>query len=170
MRDRKGATLLTSFTLVAVAIMGAPQYGKPADNVSDNTEIRNYRLTMDKIQKASAATEAINKLLAAQPALKKQMDNENENDKSLDQRAKDLDTKYPQCAAVIHSNGLATREYIVVTLAVVGDVMMVGMKKQGMLKEYPANSISPENAAFVEQNFDKISTLANKMIPPSSPK
>ena len=33
--------------------------------------------------------------------------------------------------------------------------MFVGMKKAGNIKEYPS-SISPENAAFIEQNYDKL--------------
>lgn len=65
----------------------------------------------------------------------------------------------------MHSSGLSTREYVLVSLAFLNDVMIVGMKKQGMIKEYPANAITPENAAFVEQNFDKLKQVSEKLSP-----
>ena len=43
-----------------------------------------------------------------------------------------------------------------VSLALMNDFMLVGMKKQGTIKEYPPNSVTPENAAFVDANFDKL--------------
>ena len=42
--------------------------------------------------------------------------------------------------------------------AIMADFLVVGMKKQGTIKEYPP-SILPENAAFIEQNFDKLSAM-----------
>ena len=44
------------------------------------------------------------------------------------------------------------------TGALLSDVMAVGMKKGRTIKAYPA-TISPENAAFLEQNYDKIQAL-----------
>ena len=52
------------------------------------------------------------------------------------------------------------------TLAFMNDVMPVGMKKQGSIKTYPPNTITPENAMFVEQNYDKLMELNKKMTPP----
>jgi hypothetical protein len=37
------------------------------------------------------------------------------------------------------------------------------MKKQGMIKDYPPNSVTPENAAFVEANFDKLQQMSQKL-------
>ena len=160
--------MLSSLTLVAAAavMLGAAQAGKAAGGDPDATEVYNYRLTMDKIQKAAAATDAINKYLSANPAVKSQMDGEDQNGKTLDERAKNLDTKYPQVAAIIKSHGLTTREDILVTQAFISGIMMVGMKKQGVIKDYPPNSVSPQNAAFLEQNFDKLQNLSGKMMPP----
>jgi hypothetical protein len=50
-------------------------------------------------------------------------------------------------------------------MALLNDMMMVGMKMQGAIKEYPPNSVTPENAAFVQQNFDKLKALSRKMTP-----
>ena len=46
------------------------------------------------------------------------------------------------------------------------DVTIVGMKRQGAIKAYPPNMITPENATFVEQNYDKLMDLNKKMSPP----
>jgi len=60
--------------------------------------------------------------------------------------------------ADINAAAIKPREFLIVTGALIGDFMAVGMKKSGTIKEYPA-SISPENAAFVEQNYDKLQSM-----------
>jgi hypothetical protein len=39
---------------------------------------------------------------------------------------------------------------------------------QGAIKAYPPNTVTPENAAFVEQNYEKLKALAEKMTPPEN--
>jgi hypothetical protein len=34
-----------------------------------------------------------------------------------------------------------------------------------MIKDYPPNSVTPENAAFVEANFDKLQQIGQKLSP-----
>ncbi len=133
------------------------------DNNPDLIEVRKYTLTMPKIENLAAATDAINKMVAADPSLKQKMDAEPDTNKTLDQKVRNIDTNFPQVAAVLHSHGLTTREYLLVTLAFINDVTFVGMKKQGMIKDYPPNSVTPENAAFVEANFDKLQQMSQKL-------
>ena len=149
---------------LAAALHAVAQGPAAADNNPDLIEARKYTLTMDKIEKLAASMDAINKLTASDPALKSKMDADN-GSKPIDQRAKDIDTNFPQVAAIIHSHGLTTREFMVVTIAYINDVTFVGMKKQGMIKDYPPNSITPENAAFVEANFDKLQQIGQKLSP-----
>ncbi|MGB9029419.1 MAG: hypothetical protein WCC27_04785 [Acidobacteriaceae bacterium] len=135
------------------------------DNNPDLIEVRKYTLTMPKIQNLVAATDAINKMVAADPSLKQKMDAGADTDKTLDQKVRNIDTNFPQVAAVLHSHGLSTREYLLVTLAFINDVSFVAMKKQGMIKDYPPNSVTPENAAFVEANYDKLQQIGQKLSP-----
>lgn len=51
---------------------------------------------------------------------------------------------------------------MVITGALFADYIAVGMKRQGTLKQYPA-TISPENAALIDQNFDKLQTMMAPM-------
>ena len=120
---------------------------------------------MPKIENLAAATDAINKMVAADPSLKQKMDAGADNDKTLDQKVRNIDTNFPQVAAILHSHGLSTREYLLVTLAFINDVSFVGMKKSGVIKDYPPNSITPENAAFVEANYDKLQQIGQKLSP-----
>jgi uncharacterized membrane protein YukC len=53
----------------------------------------------------------------------------------------------------------------VISLALLNDVMIVGMKKQGLIKEYPSDAITAENAAFVEQNYDKLQQALAPLTP-----
>ena len=59
-------------------------------------------------------------------------------------------------------------EYIVVMIAFINDVTFVGMKKQGIINDYPPNSVTPQNAAFVESNFDKLQQIGQKLSPAQS--
>jgi len=166
-------TVLNAKPLVCAALLAlvaaAPAIGqgnKPVDKSPDVVEVRQYRLTMDKIDKLVSATGAVNKLILSDPALRKRMDANSEEDKSIDQKARRIEAEFPQAAAVLRSNGFSAREYIVMSLAFINDLMFVGMKKQGAIKEYPPASITPENAAFVEQNYDKLQEISKKLTPP----
>jgi len=44
-------------------------------------------------------------------------------------------------------------------------VTFVGLKRQGMIQAYPPNSITPQNAAFVESNWDKIQAINKRLTP-----
>lgn len=122
----------------------------------DTIEIRQYRLTMEKVEQFVAATVALGKLKDSDPALKKQMDSASSGNETITQEAADLEQRFPQVAALVRSHGLAPREYIVVFMALLYDVSLVGMKRQGAIQDYPPNTITPENAAFIEQNYDKL--------------
>jgi hypothetical protein len=143
--------------LSLTAISAAPQKGATD---ADEKEATNFRLTNDNFNKYATATTALMKVTQNDPALRKQVE-ESQQGKSLAQAVTALD-KYPAITAPIHSAGLSTREYIVMTATIVSSTMAVGMKKQGMIKEIPS-VVSPENAAFVEQNYEKISALMQKI-------
>ena len=147
---------LLALSLIAVtgsAASAAAQ--RPVDSNPDVVEIRHYQLTMGKIDNFVAATAALKKLADTDPSLNKQM-NADKDDETISQKAADWDLHFPQAAVVVRAHGLSTREYIVITMALINDVMVVGMKKQGAIKDYPPNAITPENAAFVEQNYDAL--------------
>ena len=55
-----------------------------------------------------------------------------------------------------------------ITGAIINDVSLVGMKKQGMIKTYPAGMITAENAALIEANWDAFQAIGAKMTPPDS--
>ena len=150
------AALALAVTLHTAAAQAPP-------DSPDLVEARKYTLTMDKVQKLIAAFDAVNKLTAANPALKAKMDADSGPNLTIDQRARSIDANYPQVAAAIHAQSLTTREFIVVTMAFINDVTFVGMKKQGVIQAYPPNSITPENAAFVEANFDKLQQMGQKL-------
>ena len=128
-----------------------------AKNAADMKEIRDYRLSMDNIQKYLNAF----KILNADAAAKKCGDTSNNSAKTLDDSEKALKT----CSAAVADlaqAGVKPREFVVMTGALMGDFSLVSMKKAGQIKDYPP-SISPENAAFLEQNFDKLQAMMSSM-------
>jgi hypothetical protein len=133
-------------------------------------EVRSYVLTLAKAQETATAMQSINQLVAANPSLNAALDagSASTGKKPITQQAQDIDSQYPQIATIIHANGLKTREFIVITGAIINDVGFVGMKMQGILSSYPPNSVTPANAAFVEANWAAFQEIAAKMTPPNS--
>jgi hypothetical protein len=170
MRVREALSVFAQVAVVAMAAaaMGVQARGAACDN-PDVVEVRSYVLTLDKAQKAATAMQSINQLVAANPSLNAALDagSDTTGKKPITQQAQDIDSKYPQIATIIHANGLQTREFIVITGAIINDVGFVGMKMQGMISSYPPNSITPANAAFVEANWAAFQAIAAKMTPPN---
>ena len=125
----------------------------------DLKEIRDYRLTMDVVQRYVKAFSAATTDAAARKCFESSPPG---NAPSLDAGEK-LINGCPAAASLIKSAGLKPREFLIITGALMGDVMAVGLKKSGTIKEYP-QSVSPENAAFVEQNYDKLQTLLTPLM------
>ncbi len=171
MKLREAGSLLAGVAMVALATvaMGAPRAGGPETVSADDNEVRHYQLTMDKAQKAATALETINQMVAANPSLNAAMESSSSTTgkKPITQQAQDIDAKFPQVAAVIHQNGLATREFIVITGALINDLGWVSMKKNGMVKAYPAGMITAENAALIEGNWPAFEAIGAKMTPPN---
>jgi hypothetical protein len=165
--------VLSLFAVVAMLVpaavaSGAPFGGFAQNDSPDVTEVRHYVLTLEKAQKAANAMQSINQLTASNAALKAKMDAATSGQLPITQQAAYIDANFPQVTSIVHANGLVTREFIVLTGAIINDVGFVGMKMQGMIKAYPAGVITPENAALIEKNWPAFQALAAKMSPPSS--
>ncbi|MGO9323886.1 MAG: hypothetical protein ACLP07_04945 [Terracidiphilus sp.] len=168
MSVREALPVFAGVALMALATAMSAQ-GAPSDN-PDVNEVRNYALTLDKAQKAATAMQSINQLVAANPSLNAAMDQSanSTGKETITQQAQNIDSQYTQISAIIHANGLQTREFIVITGAIINDVGFVGMKEQGIISSYPPNSITAANATLIEANWAAFQALAAKMMPPSS--
>jgi len=166
MRVREALPVFAGVALMALATAMSAQ-GAPSDN-PDVNEVRNYALTLDKAQKAATAMQSINQLVAANPSLNAAMDQSanTTGKETITQQAQNIDSQYSQISTIIHANGLQTREFIVITGAIINDVGFVGMKEQGVISSYPPNSISAANATLIEANWAAFQALAAKMMPP----
>src|ERR1700728_3573677 len=171
MRVRKALSIFTGVAMVglATATISAQGSGAGGDN-PDVTKVRNYVLTLAKAQETATAMQSINQLVAANPSLNAALEASGgtTGKKPITQQAQDIDSQYPQIAAIIHANGLQTREFIVITGAIINDIGFVGMKMQGMISTFPPNSITPANAALIQANWPAFQALAAKMTPPNS--
>jgi hypothetical protein len=137
-----------------------PQAKKSADSDLDLREIRNYRLSMDALQKFANAYKVMMADSKAQTCFK---DSPPGNEKSLDLGEKKLN-ECPAAIADLKGAGLKPREFLVLTTHILGDMMAVELKRGGQIKTYPADTISPENAAFLDQNYDKMKALLAPMM------
>src|SRR5579875_2968606 len=124
------------FAAVLVAAGTAAAQPRAQANDPDAKEISEYRLNMGVIQRYAAFV----KKAGDDPACRKCFDNN------------------PPGKAPTLDAGIKPREFLILTAALIGDMTAVGMKKAGAIQKYPP-SISPENAAFVETNYDKLKDL-----------
>ena len=152
--------LLVSVAVGAALMAAAPQAKKNADSDPDIREIRDYRLSMDALQKFANAYKAMMADSKAQACFK---DSPPGNEKSLDLGEKKLN-ECPAAVADIKAAGLKPREFLVLTAQILGDMMAVELKKAGQIKAYPADTVSAENAAFLDQNYDKMKALLAPMM------
>jgi hypothetical protein len=147
--------------MLLIAALAPAQTGVQKPETADSREIRAYRLNMDVIQRYMGAF----KLISNDAAAKKCFENNTPgNAPTLDAGEKRINA-CPVAVGILKTAGLKPREFMVLTGALFADFIAVGLKRQGTAKEYPP-SISPENAAFIDQNFDKLQAL---MAPLSSP-
>jgi hypothetical protein len=166
MRLHRAVTYLAGVCLLALTTtVNGKALAAGATFDPDIQEAWHYRLTMEKVQAAITASVKVNKLLESNAALRKKSDDLDNQHFSLDRRAKAIDTSFPEIAAIVRASGLGTREWLLINMAYVSDMMYVGMKKMGQVKDYPPNTITPENAAFVDAHFDQLSQLGQGLNP-----
>lgn len=154
MNTRRAFLLLT--TTLSLATLAFAQ--KKVD--PDEQEVIKFRLTTDNFNKFSAASTALMKLTHSDPKLREQISDEQQG-KTLAQSVSAIE-RHPNVVAAIRGAGMSTHDYIVMTATLVTSGMVVGMKRDGTIKEIPA-MVSAENAAFVDQNYDKIKELLTRM-------
>jgi hypothetical protein len=149
-----GLAVVLASAWLAAAASQATRPRQTAENDPDLKEMRDYRLSMDNIQKYVGAYKA----LAGDPSAASCL-NEHPpgNAKTLAEGDKII-AGCGRASADISGTGLKPHDFLVMTGALFGDMMAVDMKKRGEIKAYPA-TISPENAAFLEQNYAKIQAL-----------
>ncbi len=144
-------TLLATLSMAVTPLRA----GTPADD----KEMRDYRLTMEKVQKYVTAATAIQADSKASQCMK---ENELGKAPSLDAFEKKFNN-CPSAVAIVKGAGLAPRELMVISAVLLSGMMLVGMKKAGQIQKYPP-SISPENAAFLEKNADKIGPMIQPLM------
>ena len=155
------ATVLLFNTLAAAQT--SPSESAPEQN-PDVKEIRDFHLTTAKLDRYEVATQGVAKVLHEHPEIKKKMDAggtpEDQADKDehkLDKSVEHLEA-FPEVATAVKDSGLSVREYVVMTATMMNSIMVVMLKKQGMIQEYPPD-VSHENAVFLEQNYDRVSKI-----------
>jgi len=147
---------LAAFLLLGMSVAASQDDKSSAQVEAEKNEVKNFVLTADKLDKYAEAVKAIRKVQKDDPALKKQMDDDNSKNPS-NTIAGSVATieKYPPVVNALKSAGLTPRDYTLINSAAA-----VHMKKAGAITEYP-DSVLPDNAAFVEKNYDRISKIFN---------
>jgi N-acetylglucosamine-6-phosphate deacetylase len=162
MAHAKTALGLALFVFLSVRIGAAVwAQGEKAQVEAEKREVKNFVLTTDKLDQYGAAVTAMHKVQKDNPTIKKQMDDEDSRNPT-NTIAGSVATieKYPSIAKAIKDAGLSPRDFVVMTYTLINSAAAVQMKKAGTIKEYP-DSVLPENASFVDKNYQRIKQIFN---------
>jgi hypothetical protein len=134
---------------MAFAVTASAQRG------TTDPEIKNYKLSMEKVR---AFDSVFHKLMAAAkgtPELKEQL-NASHDRKTLNEMVAAIDG-IPKAVAVIKAGGLSTREFCLIPLGIMaaGGAYMI----QTQYKKDASNLASPENIAFYGANKAEIEKI-----------
>ena len=182
------AALLSVVPLLVLAACGkkdaAPASNATATNASasagakgdaDLADVQSYELTMDKVDKYFAVQRNLaNKVKAMSPAERKAAmahkddDNDEDSGKSddIDGMARKIDSQ-PQLAAAIREAGLSSREFAVMTLALMQSGMAASVMKMRP-KDDPdslarAMKANPANVRFYREHEAELTRRTNEM-------
>jgi hypothetical protein len=155
------ARLALYFFLVAGVAAAAQTPDEKASAEAEKKDVKNFVLTADKLDKYEAAVKAIYKVQKDNPAIKKQMDDEDSRNPSITVAGSvAMIEKYTPIANAIKGAGLTPRDFVVMTYTLINAAAAVQMKKVGTIKEYP-DTVLPENISLVDKNYDRIKKIFN---------
>ncbi len=123
-------------------------------NDPDTQAMRNYKLTMSKVDQWAATNRAVAAYVKAHPEVKR-LRNDQEA-KTFDQMEARTRAEAPGFVKAIESTGISFREWWLVTGSLMSAYVAAQYQRPGM----PAsNTVSPENIEFVKANKQKIDAL-----------
>ena len=152
------AAALLGFAAPFTAAVAQAQANKAADNL-DEKESFAYVLTIDKIDKLTNVRKTLGEWLDANEQVSNRMDHDKSvNEGTFSRRARALDLKYPEVAAIIHKEGVSTLECLLANHVLLKAFMFVEAKKRGELRDYSTagRDVNPANLRFVEQHWNEI--------------
>ncbi len=150
---RVGLAVVT-LCLCAASVLPAQ---KPEDQ--DDKDVKAYVLNEGKFQELTASFADVSDCRKQNRAAWDQMvADPSYADAALTQKAKVLEARVPQCAALLKKHGMDTHEYLVAVEALNQATSVVLMKKRGMRipAAKAAEAVSPETLSFVESHYDEI--------------
>jgi len=165
-RLKKPVKALSAFVLACTTIAAHAQADKGGDDLDQKTSYA-YVLTMDKINKLADVRKVLGEWLEDNEQASKRID----DDKALAegtfaQRARALDIKHPEVAAIIRREGISTLEYMLANHVLLKAFMLVAAKKEGEIQDYSkaGGGVNPANLTFVEQHWEEIRKSMQKGI------
>ncbi len=155
--SNKVMIIVAAAAVLAVGMNAQARRSSSRLSPADEKEIYNYVLTVDKVQKTSAATNGLTQLTRNHPGL-----NNVGQSKTIDGMLQNIQ-RYPEAVAVINRSGLSPREYVDCLVTVLQSAIAVSLKKSGAFKEYPPEllqTVSKANLQFTEQHWNEIQKIA----------
>ncbi len=155
------------FVATAYAVFGQATAFSAGLSREDTRTLSAYRLSMDKVVKAAAASGSLNRLFAKDPGLKNSYDKDSKGPATFDMQVRRLEKGPPPIVNAIREAGISPRDYFLTITSLLVSVRAAGMKERGQLQGLPPGA-STENLTFVETHKPEIRALMRAIAPPRS--
>lgn len=139
---------------------GVAQKGKPDP---DMVEMRNYSLTVDKIDRFGDAMHDLVQLAQKNPQLASAMETDSDKDEDLDTIGQRF-SAHPEVADMLKSHGFSPREFALCEMVIFQSVFAEGAKQAGADPAKLASDahVNPANLTFVEQHKAEMDAMRKK--------
>ena len=159
-RLSRHAALLTRVALtLSLAASCAVAQRTDEPNWVNTREVLNYPLTMEKIDKWAGATRGVITYAKSHPEILAKIRGTNEvTVKTLDDLVALAKVKAGEYVAIVESNGIKFREYLLVSGSLIAAMVVVQMSGHGG-DASGLPMVNPANVAFVKANKAKLDAL-----------
>ena len=149
--SRIASAIVALILLITVFSLHA-QTNKTDTDVDGKAEYA-YILTMDRFNKLEEVRAAVDEWMDKNEQTLHAIEKDNSFVQgTLIERARIMNLKYPEIAAIIRKHGLSTQEYLLASQVEVHALLLLDAMTQGETKNY-AKNVNPGNLAFVERHI-----------------
>ncbi len=127
-----------------------------------NRAVRDYRLTMPRMQQYVRAVRNLHQLERTDPELRRRMEAMGDQEDRSMAEVTNLIEGEPQLRRAIEESGLTVRDYMLISLAFMQSMMAYEFQRQGYIQELPPE-VSPENVAFIRDNEQQLQPLLQEL-------
>jgi hypothetical protein len=168
-RPVRAATILGA---VVTALLYSPSAGvaQRADRSDWESQVRTYRLTMDKVARTAKVNDLLYTAMKKDPSLAKRWEDQGsplDNSSTVDEASRRLAAD-PAAHRALTAAGISGRDYALTLMAFIQASLTVGLQDSKQISNLP-DGVSPDNIAFVRTHRGELEKFKGSFNPERDP-